>query len=192
MSETLQLIKEEAIALRKQGLTYKQISEKLNGVVSVDWLKRNMKGIAKDEDACTSELIKLATRPEGVGVYEANGIIMSHNKDKKLSVDQIRYIKDKAKAKNSYCLFRPDWVSASSPSESFQSLCAYIIHMQDEIDNMVRWYCDTYPDTKPEAVKYELMEYLKPQSRVQGRIDRAEKVTEILKGRIFQKENISS
>jgi len=180
-------LKEQAILLRQQGLTYPQISEHLNGALSVDWLKRNMKGVAKGqvEDECLTAVVKLATRPEGVSVYEANGVIMKHNTDKQLTKDQMRYIRSKAKAKNNQCLFRPDWVSTVSPNDSFQAFCAYVLHMQDEVDNLVRWYCDTFPDTKPSAVKYELLEYLKPESKVIGRLDKAEKVVEALEQRII-------
>lgn len=178
-------IKEKAISLRKEGMTYPEISSALDGAISVDWLKRNLKGVAKGDkqDACLDELIQLATRPEGVSVYEANGVIMNHNKDNPLSKDQIRYIRTRAKVRNPDCLFRPAWISTTAPADSFQSFCAYLLHMQDEIDNLVRWYCDTYPDTSPQAVKYELLEYLKPESRVSGRIDKAEKMIEVLESR---------
>ena len=56
--------------------------------------------------------------------------------------------------------------------------------MQDEIDNLVRWYCDTYPDTSASSVKYELLEYLKPESKVFGRLDKAEKMVEALEQRL--------
>ena len=179
-------LKEQATILRRQGLTYPQISEHLNGALSVDWLKRNLRGVAKGEaeDKCLTSLIQLATRPEGVSVYEANGVIMNHNKDKKLSKDQLRYIRNKAKAKDSHSLFRPDWVSTSSPNDSFQAFCAYVLHMQDEVDNLVRWYCDTFPDTSASSVKYELLEYLKPESKVFGRLDKAEKMVEALEQRL--------
>lgn len=178
-------LKEKAISLRKEGMTYPEISSALDGALSVDWLKRNLKGVSKGDkqDSCLEELIQLATRPEGVSVYEANGVIMKHNKENPLSKDQIRYIRTRAKARNPACLFRPAWMSTTAPTASFQSFCAYILHMQDEIDNLVRWYCDSYPDTNPEAVKYELIEYLKPESRVSGRIDKAEKMIEALENR---------
>jgi hypothetical protein len=180
-------LKQKAISLRQQGLTYPQISEHLNGALSVDWLKRNLKGVAKGEaeDKCLNHLIALATRPEGVSVYEANGVIMNHNKDKKLSKDQLRYIRNKAKVKDGRSLFRPDWVSTTAPNDSFQSFCAYVLHMQDEIDNLVRWYCDSYPDTSASSVKYELLEYLQPESKVHGRLDKAEKMVEALEQRLI-------
>jgi hypothetical protein len=178
-------LKEKATSLRKEGFTYPEISSALDGAISVDWLKKNLKGVPKGDrqDACLDELIRLATRPEGVSVYEANGVIMNHNKDNQLTKDQIRYIRTRAKARNHECLFRPAWISTTSPSDSFQSFCAYLLHMQDEIDNLVRWYCDSYPDTNPQVVKYELLEYLKPESKVSGRIDKAEKMIEVLESR---------
>lgn len=179
-------IKEQAKLLRKQGMTYRQISEHLNGALSIDWLKKNLKNVPKgeQEDQCLEELISLATRPEGVSVYEANGVIMKHNKDRVLSKDQIRYIRNKAKARNKQCLFRPDWLSTKAPSDSFQAFCAYILHMQDEVDNLVRWYCSSFPDTNPSSVKYEMLEYLKTDSIITGRLDKAEKVVEELESRI--------
>lgn len=182
-------IKEKAISLRQQGLTYAEISSSLNGTVSVDWCKRNLKGVLKPEqdDACLNELIQLATRPEGVSVYEANGVIMKHNKDKQLTKDQMRYIRTKAKAKNPNCLFRPDWVSTTRPQDSYKAFCAYVLHMQDEIDNLVRWYCEAFPDTKESSVKYELLEYLKPTKdgiSLKNRIDRAELLTEEMQKRL--------
>lgn len=181
-------IKEQAILLRQQGLTYPEISSSLNGAVSVDWCKRNLKQIKTPiiEDACLNEIISLATRPEGVSVYEANGIIIKHNKDTQLSKEKMRQIRDKAKTKEPKCLFRPDWVSTERPEDSYQAFCAYLIHIQDELDNITRWYCDTFPDTKPSSVKYELLEYLKPSKdsmSLSRRIERAEQLCEHMEER---------
>lgn len=182
-------LRQKAVALRKQGLTYKQISEHLDGALSVDWLKKNIKGVQKGDvqEGCINELVNLATRKEGVSVYEANGVIMKHNKDKKLTPDQMRYIRNKAKVRDSNCFFRPDWISTTSPSQSFQAFCAYVLHMQDEVDNLVRWYCDSFPDTTPSSVKYEMLEYLKTSSTISGRIDKAEKAVETLQSRLENK-----
>lgn len=182
-------VKAEAIRLREKGHTYREIVEALNGQLSLDQCKKNLKDVLKPEqdDACLNELIQLATRPEGVSVYEANGVIMNHNKDKQLTKDQMRYIRTKAKAKNSNCLFRPDWVSTTSPQDSYKAFCAYVLHMQDEVDNLVRWYCEAFPDTKESAVKYELLEYLKPTKdgiSLKSRIDRAELLTEEMQKRL--------
>lgn len=180
---------EKAKQLRESGHTYREIVEALHGQLSLDQCKKNLKDVLKPEqdDACLNELIQLATRPEGVSVYEANGVIMNHNKDKQLTKDQIRYIRTKAKAKNPTCMFRPDWVSTTNPQDSYRAFCAYVLHMQDEVDNLVRWYCEAFPDTKESSVKYELLEYLKPTKdgiSLKSRIDRAELLTEEMQKRL--------
>ena len=182
-------VKEQAILLRQKGLTYPEIVSSLNGAVSIDWCKRNLKQVKTPiiEDACLNEIISLATRPEGVSVYEANGIIIKHNKDTQLTKEKMRQIRDKAKNKEPKCLFRPDWVSTERPEDSYQAFCAYLIHIQDEIDNITRWYCDTFPNTKPSSVKYEMLEYLKPSKDTMSlgrRIERAEQLCEQMQERL--------
>lgn len=177
----------EARTLRQQGKTYKQIAEETG--LSVDWCKKNLKTVPKGEveDTCLDELIRLATRPEGVSVYEANGVIMKNNTGKNLSKDQLRYIRTKAKVKDPNSLFRPDWVSTQTPIESFKAFTAYVMHMQDEIDNLVRWYCDSFPDTNPYSVKWELLAYLRPDKdgiSLSRRISNAEVITEVMEARL--------
>lgn len=184
-------LKEQAVLLRQQGFTYPQISEHLNGALSVDWCKRNLKQVKIPvvEDKCLNEVIRLATRPEGVSVYEANGVIIKHNQDKQLSKEKMRQIRDKAKAKNPDCLFRPAWVSTEKPEDSYQAFCAYLIHIQDELDNITRWYCDTFPDTQPSSVRYELLEYIKPSKdgmSLSRRISRAEQLCGNMEERLHQ------
>lgn len=191
--ESKQDLKAQASRLRQQGMTYPQIVSALDGAVSVDWCKRNLKGLSKghtekehSDELMLKELIQLATRKEGVSVYEANGVIMKHSKARLTSV-QISNIRAKAKRRNPECLFRPDWVSLEHPSDSYQSLCAYVLHLQDEVDNIVRWYCDTYPEVSPHSVKWELLEHLKPSTKgesLAARIKRSEKLVELLMTRL--------
>ena len=76
-------LKEKAIELRQQGLTYREISQLLNGAVSVDQCKRWLKGVCKSKpnDACVEELVALGSRPEGITEYEATGIIFKYHPD---------------------------------------------------------------------------------------------------------------
>lgn len=154
--------KEVAIALRKQGLSYPQIVKEMKGEVSLSWCKHNLKGIEKSENLkeCIDELIFLATRKEGVSLYEANGVIMKYHPDKELNYNQLKYIRDKAKLQNEECLFRPGWISVDEPVQSYDSFLTYVVHIQDEIDNVVRWYCDTYPTSEPKSVMKEIMYYI--------------------------------
>lgn len=177
-------MKEEAITLRQEGHTYKEIAEALS--VSVDWCKKNLKDVSKGlkNEPYIDEIITLATRPEGITVYEANGIIMKHHTDKQLSQSEMSNIRAKAKRKNKDCLFRPEWISVENPSSSYKSLCAYVLHLQDEIDNVVRWYCDEHQNISPDSVRAEIIEYIKPtKTPLPIRVARAETMIEILSDR---------
>lgn len=191
-------VKVEAVRLREKGHTYKEISSLLDGGVSVDWCKRNLKKVKTpvvEDSQALLDVIELATRPEGVSVYEANGIIIQHSKacGAEVTKEQMRQIRDKAKTRNPGCLFRPAWVSTEKPVESYKAFCAYLIHLQDELDNITRWYCDSFPETQQSSVRYELLEYLKPSKdgeSLSRRINRTEKLCEQMEERIYlhQKE----
>lgn len=188
---TVNTIKDRALDLRKKGLTYKEISSALDGAVSVDWCKRNLKDVQKEKitDVCIEELIMKATKSEGISVYEANAIIFKHNQNKALSRDAIGNIRKKAKKTNPDCVFRPAWLDPIKPQESFKTMFAYIDHLIDETENMVRWYCDTYPLTNPSAVRYELTKYLFPKisgETLAGRTMRTEDIVETLASRNIQ------
>lgn len=87
------------------------------------------------------------------------------------------------------CLFRPAWVDATKPTESYKSMLAYADHLIDELDNVTRWYCDTYPTVNKGAVRYELMKHLFPKisgEPLTGRIMRSEVLVELLENRNIQ------
>lgn len=189
-------VKAEAKRLREEGNTYKQISQLLNGAVSVDWCKRSLKQVKTpviEDSQALLDVIELATRPEGVSVYEANGIIIQHSKacGVEITKDQMRQIRDKAKTRNPDCLFRPAWVSTEKPTESYKAFCAYLIHLQDEVDNITRRYCDSFPETQQSSVRYEILEYLKPSKDGESlgrRINRTEKLCEQMEERIHSRQ----
>lgn len=188
-------VKERALELRKKGLTYKEISSALDGAVSVDWCKRNLKAVQKEKitDACIEELIKEATKPEGISVYEANAIIYKHNQHKALSKDAVSNLRKKAKRTNEDCVFRPAWLDPVKPQDSYKTMFAYIDHLINEVENVVRWYCDTYPLTNPSAVRYELTKYLFPKisgETLAGRTMRTEDIVETLASRNIQEVSV--
>ncbi len=188
-------VKQKAEDLRRKGLTYKEISSALDGAVSVDWCKRNLKAVQKEKitDACIEELIKEATKPEGISVYEANAIIYKHNQHKALSKDAVSNLRKKAKRTNEDCVFRPAWLDPVKPQESYKTMFAYIDHLINEVENVVRWYCDTYPLTNPSAVRYELTKYLFPKisgETLAGRTMRTEDIVETLASRNIQEVSV--
>ena len=187
-------LKAEATRLRQLGHKYKEISQLLNGRVSIDWCKKNLKEVktpAVEDDQCLLDVIDLAIRPEGVSVYEANGIIIRHSKAAgvEVSKEQMRQIRDKAKTRNTECLFRPAWVSTEKPTESYKAFCSYLLHLQDEMDNIIRWYCDSFPEAQQSSVRYEILEYLKPTKdgeSLNRRISRTEKLCEQMEERLLK------
>lgn len=153
-------LKEKAIALRKVGLTYAQISSALNGAVSVDWCKRNLKGIASTareriKPECIDEIVKLGVRPQGVLLYEANAIINKHypeaNDYKK------RYIREKAKAQDKDCIIHLGWIDHMKPNQSHKAINALAIHLIDEVDSLVDDYMSRYPNANKWSVRYEVL-----------------------------------
>lgn len=192
--ESKEELKAEATRLRQLGHKYKEISQLLDGAVSVDWCKKNLKQVktpAVEDDQCLLDVIELAIRPEGVSVYEANGIIIRHSKAAGVEVgkEQMRQIRDKAKTRNPECLFRPAWVSTEKPTESYKAFCSYLLHLQDEMDNIIRWYCDSFPEAQQSSVRYEILEYLKPTKdgeSLNRRISRTEKLCEQMEERLLK------
>ena len=192
--ESKEELKAEATRLRQLGHTYKEISQLLDGKVSIDWCKKNLKEVkipAVKDDQCLLDVIELAVRPEGVSVYEANGIIIRHSKAAgvEVSKEQMRQIRDKAKTRNPECLFRPAWVSTEKPTESYKAFCSYLLHLQDEMDNIIRWYCDSFPEAQQSSVRYEILEYLKPTKdgeSLNRRISRTEKLCEQMEERLLK------
>ena len=192
--ESKEELKAEATRLRQLGHKYKEISQLLDGKVSIDWCKKNLKEVktpAVKDDQCLLDVIELAIRPEGVSVYEANGIIIRHSKAAGVDVskEQMRQIRDKAKTRNTECLFRPAWVSTEKPTESYKAFCSYLLHLQDEMDNIIRWYCDSFPEAQQSSVRYEILEYLKPTKdgeSLNRRISRTEKLCEQMEERLLK------
>jgi hypothetical protein len=152
-------LKEKALALRKQGLTYAQISSTLDGAVSVDWCKRNLKSSTRkdsgDNSECVSEIIKLGERPEGVTQYEANGIIFKYFPE--ANDNKLRYIKDRAKTLSDNCIIHTGWIDYMKPNESHKAMNAFAIHPMDQVDAMVEDYTEIYPNTNKWSVRYEML-----------------------------------
>ena len=149
-------IKEQAILLRQQGLTYPEISSALNGAISVDQCKRWLKGVtkAKPTDDCVEELIELGSRPQGITEYEATGIIFKHYPE--ASKDKIRYIKSKAKG-DKQCIIHSGWIDPMKPNQSHTSMNTFVLHLMDHVDTLVEDYLEMYPNTNKWSVRHEML-----------------------------------
>lgn len=149
-------LKEQAVLLRQQGLTYREISSALNGAVSVDQCKRWLKGVSKSKpnDACVEELVALGSRPEGVTEYEATGVIFKYHPN--ASKDKIRYIKSKAK-ENKQCIIHSGWIDTMKPNQSHKSMNAFVLHLMDHVDTLVEDYIELFPNTNKWSVRHEML-----------------------------------
>lgn len=149
-------IKEQAVALRKQGLTYVQISSSLNGALSVDQLKRLLRGTTKPKviDKCVEEIIALGCRPQGVTDYEATGIVYKYHSN--ANKDKVRYLKDKAR-ENKDCIIHSGWIDTMKPNDSHKSMNAIVLHLMDQVDLLVDDYMEMYPTTNKWSVRHEIL-----------------------------------
>lgn len=179
-------LEQQATELRKQGLSYKEISTTLDGALSIDWCKKNLKSIPKGEkqDPCMQELITLAQRPQGLQEYEAVGIMFKHNEH--VTQNQINYMKDKVR-KTPHCLLHKGWIDTMQPEQSHKSLNAFALHLMDSVDQMVDEYLDMYPNTNRWSVRNELLQ-LSFSDKINGgplshRIARNELLAETLSNR---------
>lgn len=118
-------IKDKAVDLRRCGKSYTEIVDVLNGEVSLDWCKRNLKGVQKDKNidflveqevvkiaksmfGCTNrEIIEIITRIKGKLVLQEDDVIENH-------VD-VYNLKKRIRAKHPDALFRPEVISADRP-----------------------------------------------------------------------------
>lgn len=152
-------LKQKARDLRSQGLTYKQIVEALDGAVSIDWCKRQLKGSSHksndDNTACIQEVITLGKRPEGVTHYEANGVIYKHFPN--ANEYKLRYIKDRAKIKGEDVIVHTGWIDHMKPNESHKAMNAFVLHLMDQVDLMVEDYIELFPNANKWSVRHEML-----------------------------------
>jgi hypothetical protein len=150
----------EAESLRKQGLTYKQIVSALDGAVSIDWCKRNLKGSAgvtreRINPECVDEIIKLGERPQGIMHYEANAVILTYYPQ--ANDYKQRYIREKAKSQSNNCIIHYGWIDYMKPNESHKAINAFALHLMDQVDSMVDDYMFSYPNANKWSVRYEML-----------------------------------
>lgn len=147
-------IKEQAESLRKQGMTYKQISSTLDGAVSVNWLRRNISKVEKGVfvDPMMKELIEMSSRPEGCSNYEAQKIIYQHATEHK-DYEAVKRIKTKAKKIERKCMFYPAWLDPHLPLESNR----YMLFLADELYENIQHAADRYVEAFPNTSRYSAL-----------------------------------
>lgn len=151
---------EEAKKLREQGLSYPQIVKTLEGKISLDQCKRNLKGVKKAEtndEALLKELIALSTRPEGCTNYEANALIYQHKRGETVTMDDTKNIRKKVKRRSKDVLFREPWMDVNYPNDSLQLLCQLADNISQRIEEAAEQYVQEFPNTPKKVVMRELV-----------------------------------
>lgn len=187
-------LKKEAIRLREQGYTYSQIVDKLSGSLSLDWCKRNLKGVkklTKASDPCVDELIKQAIRPQGCTSYEAAGIVYKHHTKEEATQDKIKGLKRKAMAANTEALFRPAWIDYKDPINSNLTMLSCAHNIYERIQEEVNDYMRSFPTVNRFAVMNEIVklacEHVMPEPLLR-RLDRNSNICELLYDRCYELE----
>lgn len=179
-------LKEQAIALRKQGKTYKQIADELNNEVSVDWCKRNLKAVKqKTEDPALEEIITLAVRPEGCTNYELVGVLYKYQIETK--GDYMTSYKRKAKTRNKHCLFRPGWMPTTEPKLGVHRMNTLASDLFERIQESVADFLQEFPEADAKSVAGELVKlangWLLPEN-LETRLERNAETAQALEDRI--------
>lgn len=171
--QELYVTKDTAITLRNQGWSYKEISKKLG--VSLDWCKRNLKGVKKGVgDPLVHELIQAATRPEGCTHYEAQGIVYKHYGEEEVTYEKVRQYKRAAKNADNRCVFRPSWMSVEDPVGCNQALLQEVSNLWDRVTDATLALCEKYPDASFSSMQTEVLTLLS-QTTPEGIMARCER-----------------
>ena len=181
---------QSAIELRKQGLTYPEISNALNGAVSVDWCKRNLKQIKKEDNdtLALEEVTKLALRPEGVTNYEIVGVLYSlygQEKAEMIRKDKqwLTKLKKRVRTKNTKAVFRPAWIDPTNPLQSLRTMNQQAHELYENIQHLVDQFIEDNPNTNRSSAMKEMVKlangWLLPEG-LENRIERNQNVVDAL------------
>lgn len=163
--------------LREQGWKYSDIAESTG--LSVDWCKRNLKGIKKGlNDPAVNALVEAATRPQGCTHYEAVGIVYKHYGEEGVTHEKIRALKRAALKANPECLFRPSWMSPTEPVHCTKDLMLAVSDLSDRLTEASLELAQKYPDASFSAIQKELVVMLTGTSP-EGILARCERIQEV-------------
>lgn len=121
-----QEVRERAIRMRQTGSTYKEIALELD--VSVDWCKRNLNTIQREQHDWLQEAVQAALAPAGCTTRDLLYIL--HRNRQNIPVKEAKRL---CVEQNIHCLFRPDWMDSKHPDASVELMYT----MADEIHNAV-------------------------------------------------------
>jgi hypothetical protein len=134
--------KENAIALREQGLGYAEIAEQTG--YSVDWCKKNLKGVQKNkqEKSVLAEAIRIAQSNDGItngaikylvrGMYPVDGTKEQEDMEKK-AIARFKAAINKTDG----TLIRPYWMQPENARLSFTKVLSAVDIIQQRMTDEV-------------------------------------------------------
>ena len=180
------MLKQQALDMRKDGCTYKEISDILG--VKESWCKYHLKGVDTGANKYLDELKEICTVKDGVnyGVtrYKAIGVIYKYFPDvKKEKINNL--IK---KARDNGIMIIPNCTNLNNPIESYTDIISMSIDLRYYIDELIDTYMNSmvtgeFELPKIEDIKKELICLTFPNKEpIKQRVPRHEKVMYELEG----------
>lgn len=174
-------MKDEALKLREEGKTYKDISEALG--VSVDWCKRNLKGTKKDhpDKPLIQALVRISTRSGGCTDKEAIAMMFKHYNDHRGGTKPNIYeIKKAVRKVAPDAIFIPSWMSMENPHSSFETLITEVNSLYEHVEDRIQEFISKYSDVDPNSLRRELCYLLFPFSSTESVTSRLERFESLL------------
>lgn len=178
----MKISREEAVTLRLQGLTYKQIAGKLK--CSVRWCEVNLKGVEKPTCPLLEEVIKCGLSEDGVTnsqirmwVDEAHPEATKEQKE-----STMKSLKWKAKQKANIVI-RPGWMKPKEAKLCLKTMLEYANELYEEKDRLAWSYIQKMGLSKEcfNVVRRELNELSSPMTAIvpEGVMNRCERYSVI-------------
>lgn len=178
MSKPIELPKEitqEAIKMRQEGCTLKQIKEHLEEHGATEaWVKKVCKNVVagsnNNEHKAVKEIASLATRPEGVKPSEINQVYFSvfgtvwDDKKQKFALNLSQKEKNTIKRKvtkvckdlGKYALFLPEWVQREHGRECKDLLIDSAQSLHECLFSLMQEFKREFPD----ATSYQVQSFV--------------------------------
>lgn len=189
------MLKQQALDMRKEGCTYKEISDLLG--VKESWCKYHLKGVDTGANKYVEDMKKAGVAIGDKVVltrWVAKGIIFKTHQN--VSYDRGLYLLNKAKKFG--IIIIPDCTNLNSPTASYTDLITYALELKCRVEEMIDEYIDNLKEGEYEqphrmSIQQELLKLaLGTREGTTNRVNRIESIlieVEALKELDFIKYN---
>lgn len=156
--------KEQAIQLRKEGMTYREISNTIPSI-SIDWCKRNLKGVTKgtrQNDPVLISIVEKACEQGGMTRRELISSLLSHYTQEDVEKINLSYYKQKMRKIDKKAVIRPEWMDKEHPKESNRLMMDLAHCLFERMEELADNYIEVYPNANRKSLLYEFRKMLSP------------------------------